>query len=243
MRFMFCCDPHGEFELIRGYGQNADIVMLLGDQTPERSLAEELGPVVDRSWFILGNHDGDSAGYIAAHLGDMGARNLHARVMDFAGIRMASLGGVFRGQVWEPRTKDVRYLTREEMIAATPIKKRFINGLPERHWTSIFPEDFEALVKQAPADVLVCHESPECHKHGFKALGDLARALGVRTIVHGHHHRSYKNEIEGGITVHGVGIHGFLILYAADLEGSPRRGWKAAKRRLLVSLSEMEASR
>lgn len=241
MRFMFCGDPHGEFELIRGYGQNADVVVLLGDQTPAKALVDELGSVVaERAWFILGNHDGDSAGYLAAHRGDIWMRNLHAKVLDFDGIRVASLGGVFRGQVWEPRTEDVRFITREAMIEVTPFNKRFIYSLPERHWTSIFPEDFEALLAEAPADLLVCHEAPECHKHGFKEVGDLARALGVRTIVHGHHHRSYKDVIEGGITVHGVGIHGFQILDAADIEGKPRRGWKTARRDLLAMLRKMK---
>jgi predicted phosphodiesterase len=240
---MFCGDPHGEFELIRGYGRNADVVILLGDQTPSRPLAEELGPVVDRAWFILGNHDSDSAGYLAAHRGDIWARNLHARVLEFGGIRMASLGGVFRGRVWEPRTEDLRHWSRGEMVAVTPLKKRFIDGLPETHWSSIFPEDFESLCEQAPADLLVCHEAPECHKHGFKVVGDLARALGVRAIVHGHHHRQYQAEIEGGITVFGVGIHGFHIMDAVDFEGTPRRGWKSARRDLLANLSTLKGER
>ena len=243
MRFMFCGDPHGEFELIRGYGQNADVVVLLGDQTPEKPLVEELGPVVlERAWFILGNHDSDSAGYIAAHREEnFWSRNLHAKVLEFGGLRIASLGGVFRGHVWEPRTEDIRYWTREAMIAATPLKKRFIGGLQERHWSSIFPEDFETLAAQAPADLLISHEAPENHKHGFRVIGDLARALGVRAIIHGHHHRAYQTEIEGGITVIGVAIKGVHIMDEFDIEALPKaRGWKAAKRNLLDRLHEMK---
>jgi len=240
MRFLFCSDPHGEFELVREYGKNADAVLLLGDQAPARALSEELGEVADRSWFILGNHDTEMPGYFMAHRGDIWSRHLHGRVEDFFGIRVAGLGGVFRGQVWYPKGDDgeMRVRTRKEMIAATPNKKRFVGGLPLKHWSSIFPEDFKNLANEAPVDVLVCHEAPEAHRHGFRAIGDLARALGARVILHGHHHRAvYADEIEGGIKVFGLGRQGFKILDAADIETMPRpKGWKLARRDLLASL-------
>jgi len=219
MRILFAGDPHGEFDAVRKAAP-ADTVIFLGDQTPARAFAEELGPVLAaKSWFLLGNHDSDAPGFIVAHMGEMWRRNLNARVVDFGGLRIAGLGGVFRGRVWNPGQGNepeemLRFRTREEMCAHTPRRQHFLDGVPLKHWTSIFPEDFDELLAQGPADVLVCHEAPECHPHGFTAIGDLARALGVKTIVHGHHHVSSVNTIDGGITVHGVGIHQFHVMGA-----------------------------
>jgi predicted phosphodiesterase len=238
VRFLFCGDPHGEFGLVREYGRNADAVVLLGDQTPSRPLAEELGPVAERTWFVLGNHDTSLPGYFLAHRGEMWDRNLHARVVDFFGIRVAGLGGVFRGRVWHPREGGPLVRTRAEMAVRTPDRKRFLGGVPLEHWSSIFPEDFPALLdqtaKDAPVDVLVAHEAPECHRHGFEALSGLARALGVKVILHGHHHHDvYAASLSSGIKVFGLGLRGFNILDAQDIEAMPRPdGWKAFRREL-----------
>jgi hypothetical protein len=52
---------------------------------------------------------------------------------------------------------------------------------------AIFPAEWEAL-GALEADLLVTHEAPSCHPHGFEAIDDLARALGVVRAFHGHHH-------------------------------------------------------
>lgn len=44
-------------------------------------------------------------------------------------------------------------------------------------------EDFDALFDQGPADVLISHEAPSCHRYGFKVLDELAELLQVKTIV------------------------------------------------------------
>ena len=36
---------------------------------------------------------------------------------------------------------------------------------------------------------MISHEAPESHHHGFREIGDLARAMGVKIVLHGHHHR------------------------------------------------------
>ncbi len=59
------------------------------------------------------------------------------------------------------------------------------------------------------ADVLVCHEAPSCHRYGFGALDDLAAAMRVSLVVHGHHHTDHDGAIAGGkIRVMGVGLAG-----------------------------------
>ena len=89
-------------------------------------------------------------------------------------------------------------------------------GLPLRQRDSIFPEDFRALVGKR-ADILVAHEAPSTHQHGFAALVDLARALRVPLVVHGHHHTSLQAVTPDGIAVIGLGKAEVLRLSAGDL--------------------------
>jgi len=67
------------------------------------------------------------------------------------------------------------------------------------------------------ADILVAHEAPSTHTHGFAALDDLARTLRVRLVVHGHHHTSLSGVIADGIAVIGLGKAEVLRLRAEDL--------------------------
>ena len=62
---------------------------------------------------------------------------------------------------------------------------------------------FEAL-KALQADILVCHEAPGSHRHGFSVIGDLAAAMGVKRIYHGHLHENYTRTIKNNINVFGV---------------------------------------
>lgn len=52
---------------------------------------------------------------------------------------------------------------------------------------AIYPQDFQGLSKQR-ADILVSHEAPSAHPHGFAAIDDLARAMNVCRTFHGHQH-------------------------------------------------------
>ncbi|NDP63072.1 MAG: hypothetical protein GZ092_10600 [Polaromonas sp.] len=45
-----------------------------------------------------------------------------------------------------------------------------------------------AALSKLRADILVTHEAPSCHPHGFAALDALARSLRVVRSFHGHHH-------------------------------------------------------
>jgi hypothetical protein len=69
--------------------------------------------------------------------------------------------------------------------------------------TAIWPEDYDALAGQQ-ADILVTHEAPASHPAGNAALDALARAMGARLIVHGHHHVTYRAVAADGLCAMGV---------------------------------------
>jgi hypothetical protein len=90
-------------------------------------------------------------------------RNLHGRVAVVDGVRIAGLGGVFRGQVWTPPA-DWLYESAKEFTARCGRSNRWRDGLPRKHRSSIFPEDYFRLVSQR-ADILVTHEAPSTRIH------------------------------------------------------------------------------
>jgi predicted phosphodiesterase len=207
--FAFYADCHGVFDHVTASHGKADAIFLLGDQTPEatgKTLEEALGrQAAAKTFWILGNHDGERSGSYLAHE-SMADRDIHARVVDVQGVRVAGLGGVFRGRVWMPGKVEPKANSRAELLATN--EGRWRGRLPAWCQTTIFPEDFVALAGQQ-ADILITHEAPESHMHGFREIGDLARAMGVNIILHGHHHSPiYRAEIEGEITVFGVGLMG-----------------------------------
>jgi len=65
----------------------------------------------------------------------------------------------------------------------------------------------------------VLHEAPTSDRHGHQALDDLAENLGVRLIVHGHHHRCYTDTLANGIAVVGLGLAQVAML---DLDAFAR---------------------
>lgn len=211
---LFCGDPHGEFrhliEAVHRWWPAA--VVILGDLQPQQPLDVVLAPILDLTevWFIHGNHDTDSDAdhdnLFGSRLAD---RNLHGRVVDVAGVRVAGLGGVFRGKVWGPPAA-WRHETAKSFLASCPRQDRWRGGLPRKHRSTIFPVDYFALVGQR-ADVLVTHEAPNCHAHGFAAIDDLARSLQVSQTFHGHHHTDYTVKADG-FTVTGVGLRGITAL-------------------------------
>ncbi len=213
---LFCGDPHGSFsQIIRSVATKAPLaVVIVGDHDLERPLEEELALVVEMGvpiWWIPGNHDGDRAHWYA-NLFDsgLGGFNLHGRVAEVApGVRVAGFGGVFRGRIWHPSEGDgaPRFESRDEYLNSLPPTHRWRGGLPLAQRVSIWWEDYQRLRTQK-ADVLVCHEAPSSHRHGFGVLDDLARAMGARLIVHGHHHIGYQAMLPGAVRVVGIGRAG-----------------------------------
>jgi len=229
---LFCGDPHGAFRhIIEKAGHTkASAVILLGDMEPERPLHLELAPLLERKvpiWFIHGNHDADSDElWMRVWGSELAERNVHGQVIELPdGRRVAGLGGVFREAVWYPTEMAARggapaFRTRREHAKSTPRQDRWGGtGTHRKHWGTIYPEEVDALAKMR-ADILITHEAPGYHPHGFELLDTLAQSLGVGVTVHGHHHdrldSSSRWEAQG-FKSYGVGLRGIT---AIDVDGN-----------------------
>jgi predicted phosphodiesterase len=210
---VFAGDTHGSLDHLKQVPADK-LIIHLGDFDLEEPLESALPDSChDRLWWIPGNHDYDKEYYYDRLFGSVLAeRSLHTRVVEVSSVRVAGLGGVFKGKIWWPPEPPVR-ATVQEYMRHLPRQNKWRGGLPLKVRSAIWKEDWEALSSQR-ADVLVTHEAPESHENGFRALGDLARAMGAHTIVHGHHHVDYVAEIEGGVRVIGVGLRS-----VADMDG------------------------
>ena len=217
---LFCGDPHGQFgHIIEAAGQTkASAVVLLGDMEPERPLHVELKPILERVWWISGNHDADSdALWLHVFGSELADRNVHGRVVELPdGTRLAGLGGVFRESVWYPRSSAARggapvFRSRGEHAKSTPSKDRWGGTGPHRkHWGSIYPGELDKLA-DLRADILITHEAPGYHPNGFEILDTLAQALGAKLSVHGHHHDALDSSTRWaaqGFESRGVGLRG-----------------------------------
>jgi hypothetical protein len=136
--------------------------------------------------FIHGNHDADTYEHwdMLHDCGDAVA--LHGKVVDLDGVRVAGLGGIFMGRIWSPPAQ-ASFENKQKAMNRGPYQWR--DGQqpnPSLH-AAIYPDDVATLAKLR-ADILVTHEAPSCHPHGFAALDDLARAMRVVRTFHGHHH-------------------------------------------------------
>ena len=217
-QLLFFGDVHGHFrhviDAVSEYAPAA--IILLGDIQAQKPLEEELSAILSETevWLIHGNHDTDSqADHDNLFCSCLKSKNLHGRVVDVAGVRIAGLGGVFRGQVWHP-PEPSHYASSEDFERREGAGNRWKGGLTLKHRSTIFPDVYTGL-SQLQADVLVTHEAPSVHPHGFEALDLLATALGVHTTFHGHHHDSidYSAEWERlGHNAYGVGFCGITTL-------------------------------
>ena len=211
---LFAGDPHGYFQpIVRAIRERRpDAVVLLGDYDLEQPLDKALGEAAglcEIAW-IHGNHDADRKNwYVNLFDSALGHANLNATVQTLGSLRVAGLGGVFRGQIWHPDLNSARpvYATRQAKADVTAKGNRWRDGPPIKHHASIWWEDYERLSEQT-ADVLVCHEAPSCHRRGYALIDELAKHLGARLIVHGHHHTDYTARLASGIEVIGVGLAG-----------------------------------
>jgi len=207
MNMIFVGDPHGRYQHIIDAvkEQQPASCILVGDQCyeePVDQLFADIDGLTEFHW-IHGNHDTDRPGWYANLFGSPWAyRNLNGRVQALAGVRVAGLGGVFRASIWHPDT-GVQYETREAWQLAHQSKK--FAQKARSHDSSIWPDEYEKLAMQQ-ADILVLHEAPDCHRLGVTALSDMAELLGVRLIVHGHHHQQYCAMLDSGIAVVGLGL-------------------------------------
>jgi predicted phosphodiesterase len=231
-------DTHGNFGHVLPHVQaeKPAAIIFLGDLQAQQPLEKELADVMSLTevYWIHGNHDTDSrADYDNLFNSALADRNLHGKVTEIDGLRIAGLGGVFRESVWYPRNDPEavpHYETYDAFIKAELDAERWKeyrrlkaagaepNGLPSpalqgkalTHKSTIFYEDWLNLYGQR-ADILVTHEAPSCHPYGFIALDVLAQSMRVKYSFHGHMHDrlNYSEHHERlGFSAHGVGFCG-----------------------------------
>jgi len=211
---IFAGDPHGDFRAIikSVLTFKPEAIVILGDFGLCARLDTELEQIAGLTsvYWIPGNHDYDSPA-LHSNLFESGyaENNIDGRVVDIGGLKVAGLGGVFKGKVWHPDEK-IRWERREDLLNFLPSNAKK-NGLPLHHEAAIWYEDYEALSLQK-ADILITHEAPSCHKHGFQEIDLLAQAMGANHIFHGHHHQHYTATLENGISVSGTPISGVVDL-------------------------------
>jgi hypothetical protein len=218
-------DPHGRFDhLIDAvFDRRPSAVIMLGDIQARQPLEVELELILKETeiWFIHGNHDTDSEEDHDNLFGSaLAGRNLHGRVVKIDGVRVAGLGGVFRSQVWMPPGEPA-YKSEAAYLRHCGRGNRWRGGLPRKHRSTIFADTVASLARER-ADVLVTHEAPSCHPHGFAAIDHLGKALGVRSVWHGHHHDSldYREHWPRiGFEAHGVGLRGLTWVDGRVLRG------------------------
>lgn len=207
---LFAGDPHRNFSpILRAcLGLPPGTLILLGDCDCPAPLPAILAPAIEAGWdvrWILGNHDTETEAAFDNLVGAHPSGDLGLRVTAIGGVRIAGLPGVFRPRVWNPQDGGPRFHSRAAFQASLRPEEAWRGGLPLWHRDTIFPEDFARLSAER-FDILVTHEAPTTHPHGFAVIDDLARSAGARLIVHGHHHLSYTAVLDGGIAVRGLGM-------------------------------------
>lgn len=217
------------------------VVLLGDIEATRRPLLEEIAPLEAagiKVFWIIGNHDTDRKA-TWDNLESAMPWNIDGRVVEIdGGLRVAGLGGVFREEIWYPPhapkfSSYKEYCQKQEDKRPVRLRKRQAReaslqhfehlpganaamlaeirfGKQLRHRSSIFWDVYEKLWDQK-ADILVTHEAPSCHPHGHEAIDDLARAMGVSKVFHGHHHDrlDYSSFTEKlGFVTYGVGLRG-----------------------------------
>jgi predicted phosphodiesterase len=203
-RIWFLGDVHGHFthiaEALLDSEEEPSWLVFLGDidvdHTPFRKILEPLRrnfPVVKVA-FIHGNHDADTYQHwdMLHDCGD--AIALHGKVVDLDGVRVAGLGGNFLGRVWYP-PGEKKLMNKRVAMDRGPFQWRGGQRPNPSFRAAIYPDDVESL-SQLRADILVTHEAPSCHPHGFAVIDELARSLRVTRTFHGHQHDDRTAEYE-----------------------------------------------
>ncbi len=222
-------DVHGSFEHVLPVVKHEKpcAIIFLGDLQAQRPLEIELAEVMELTevFYIHGNHDSDSkADHDNLFNSAIADRNLHGRVVEIDGIRVAGLGGIFREKIWWPDPVDAnpnhdsydalsQHLNTE--VVYHKISSQKSDMQLRKHKTSIFHDVWLNLYGQH-ADILVTHEAPSCHPHGFKIIDLLAKSMKVKYSFHGHHHdrlnySAHENAL--GFSAHGVGFRGVTDMF------------------------------
>ena len=213
-KILFAGDPHGNFDQINSavIKYKPEAVFFLGDYDLDLPFEEYLKPIVTISkiFWIHGNHDfSKKQWHDNLFKSAYSSHSIHLKVVDVAGIRIAGLGGVFLSKIWYPPATP-KWDDKSHFLEFQPSNVRKQQGLL-KHQSAIWPNEFDHL-KKLNADILVTHEAPSCHKYGFDVIDELAREMGVKKIVHGHHHEHYVDSVNEDTAVYGVDIRGVVDL-------------------------------
>jgi hypothetical protein len=223
-------DCHGNFNhLVPAINaEKPAAIILLGDIQAQKSFELEVAEAMKLTevYWIPGNHDTDSkADYDNLFNSKLADRNLHGRIVTIDGLRVAGLGGIFREKIWWPDPVEnnpthesyealQRHLTIE--LAYHKINQQKANWELLKHKSTIFYEDWINLYGGQQADILVTHEAPSCHPHGFKVIDVLAQSMKIKYAFHAHHHDRLNysaHEKRLGFSAHGVGFCGVSDQY------------------------------
>ena len=204
MKIMTYGDPHGEWWILGDAVERdePDLIILLGDMDLDEPLDQKLKKIIpeyiDRIYWIPGNHDYDSEDmhdYLFNN--SLSDHNLHGKVVDINGVKIAGLGGVFQQNIWHPQT-GIKFKTKQQWLDRYSFNlknNRWRGGLPRGCRSAIWLDDYNSLSEQE-ADILITHEAPSTMGiKGFDELDLLADVMGVKAIIHGHHHEEYQNNI------------------------------------------------
>jgi hypothetical protein len=213
---LFAGDTHGHHAHLARIAQRHQpaAIIHVGDLGLTKPFADALADVraICPVYFIAGNHDFDTIAHHDCLFSDTREWNLHGRVIEVDGVRIAGLAGNFQGRVWHP-PKTPRFARRTAYLSICGQGNRWRGGLPLKRRGAIWREDYDALSEQR-ADVLITHEAPGCHRYGFDVLSELGGLMGCTHHVHGHVHDQYNTTLDNGVQVHGIGLRGI-----GDIQG------------------------
>lgn len=205
-KILFAGDPHGNFEpLILAVNKyHPEAVVLLGDYDLKKPLQDYIHEIIGKTkiWWIPGNHDfNPPIHHENLFSSQLAGQGLHLKVVEIAGIRIAGLGGVFLGRVWYP-PRSPKWKSKQHYLD-TALSNTNFTELSLKYQSAIWHDEWAEL-KKLKADILVTHEAPRSHRHGFNAIDQLAEAMGVKKVFHGHLHEHYSATIGDEIQVFGV---------------------------------------
>jgi predicted phosphodiesterase len=129
---LFYGDVHGDLSHVLPTVKSVKpaAIILLGDIQASRPLEQELADVMKLTevYFIHGNHDTDSQqdhdNLFNSALAD---RNLHGRIVEIDGLRVAGLGGIFRASIWwpDPIEAEPAFMNYNEFVTEGLIAERW----------------------------------------------------------------------------------------------------------------------